>query len=67
MTQVRGIVSLLVGAGAPHSTWQWPAELAEARSGPPLTPDDLLDFHVLLEHDDWFASLASNIHQDGRD
>lgn len=26
---------------------------------PPLTPDDLLDFHLLLERDDWFDELLS--------
>lgn len=25
--------------------------------GPPLTPDDLLDFHGLLQTDDWFDRL----------
>lgn len=26
---------------------------------PPLTLDDLLDFHLLLQSDDWFAQLES--------
>jgi hypothetical protein len=25
---------------------------------PPLTPDDLLDFHLLLAEDGWFSQLA---------
>jgi hypothetical protein len=53
------IVDLLVSAGAPHERWSWPAELAEPRSGPPLTPDDLLDLHVLLEDDTWFQQLVA--------
>jgi predicted RNA-binding Zn-ribbon protein involved in translation (DUF1610 family) len=53
------IVDLLVSAGAPHERWTWPAELAEPRSGPPLTPDDLLDLHVLLEDDTWFDELVA--------
>ena len=53
------IVDLLMSAGAPHETWSWPAELAEHRSGPPLTPDDLLDLHVLLEDDTWFQQLVA--------
>ena len=53
------IVDLLVSAGAPHERWSWPAELAEHRSGPPLTPDDLLDLHVLLEDDTWFQQLVA--------
>jgi hypothetical protein len=28
-------------------------------SGPPLTQDDLLDLHLLLESDGWFGRLAS--------
>ena len=28
--------------------WRLPAELTESRVGAPLTPDDLLDFHLLL-------------------
>jgi hypothetical protein len=53
------IVDLLVSAGAPHERWTWPAELAEVHSGPPLTPDDLLDLHVLLEDDTWFEQLVA--------
>jgi hypothetical protein len=53
------IVDLLVSAGAPQELWDWPAELAEAHSGPPLTPDDLLDLHVLLEDDTWFDQLVA--------
>jgi hypothetical protein len=39
--------------------WRWPAELSETRAGPPLTPDDLLDLHVLLEDDTWFDDLVA--------
>lgn len=53
------IVDLLVSAGAPRELWSWPAELAEVRTGPPLTPDDLLDMHVLLEDDAWFSQLVA--------
>jgi predicted RNA-binding Zn-ribbon protein involved in translation (DUF1610 family) len=28
-------------------------------AGPPLTHDDLLDLHLLLEREDWFERLAS--------
>jgi len=53
------IVDLLVSAGAPHERWSWPAELNERRAGPVLTPDDLLDLHVLLEDDSWFQQLVA--------
>ena len=39
--------------------WRRPAELRERRNGPPLTLDDLLDFHVLLQRDDWVGAAAS--------
>jgi hypothetical protein len=51
------IVELLVSSGVRLEMWRRPAELLEARSGPPLTPDDLLDFHVALERPDWMDEL----------
>ena len=53
------IVDLLLSAGAPSETWTWPAELRERPGGPPLTPDDLLDLHVLLDDDHWFDDLVA--------
>ena len=53
------IVDLLVSAGALHELWQWPAELAERPGGPTLTPDDLLDLHMLLTDDGWFDDLVA--------
>ena len=41
--------------------WRLPAELTESRIGEPLTPDDLLDFHLLLTGDDWFEELAVEV------
>lgn len=38
---------------------------AARRAGPPLTWDDLLDFHELLERADWFDGLVSAIDQSG--
>lgn len=46
------IVELLVASGVLLSTWTLPAELSEPRSGRPITHDDLLDFHALLEDDE---------------
>ncbi len=60
------IVGLLVGAGAPHTAWRWPAELAEVHQGSAITPDDLLDFHVLLQDDDWFDALSATVRRDSR-
>jgi predicted RNA-binding Zn-ribbon protein involved in translation (DUF1610 family) len=53
------IVQLLTDAGVNAEHWQWPAEQHEPRRGPALTPDDLLDFHVLLQREDWFDALLA--------
>jgi hypothetical protein len=57
----RRIVDLLVSSGVRMQVWRLPAELAESRVGPPLTPDDLLDFHLLLVDDGWFTDLADEV------
>lgn len=62
---VRGatprVVALLGSVGARREVWRWPAELAEAKHGPPLTSDDLLDFHVALAGDDWFERCSARV------
>ena len=57
----RRIVDLLVGSGVRMQVWRLPAELREPRGGPSLQPDDLLDFHLLLQTDTWFDELASGV------
>lgn len=52
------IVDLLVSSGVRMQVWRLPAEMHEARAGAALTPDDLLDFHLHLQEDDWFDRLA---------
>jgi len=58
-TASERIVDLLVSAGAAQEPWSWPAELRERPTGPPLTPDDLLDLHVMLDDDNWFEGLVA--------
>jgi hypothetical protein len=57
----RRIVDLLVSSGVRMQVWRLPAELGELRTGAPLAPDDLLDFHLLLQTDDWFDGLAAEV------
>ncbi len=57
----RRIVDLLVSSGVRMQVWRLPAELSEQRVGPPLTPDDLLDFHLHLCSDSWFDDLATEV------
>jgi len=55
-------VDLLVSSGVRMQVWRLPAELTEQpRLGPPLAPDDLLDFHLLLQQDGWFETVASEV------
>jgi hypothetical protein len=54
----RRIVDLLVSSGVRMQVWRLPAELHEAHNGSPFVPDDLLDFHLLLQGEEWFEQLA---------
>jgi hypothetical protein len=57
----RRIVDLLVSSGVRMQVWRLPAELHEAHHGDAFVPDDLLDFHLLLQEDGWFDRLAEHI------
>ena len=61
----RRIVDLLVSSGVRMQVWRLPAELREPQyPGAPLTPDDLLDFHLMLERDDWFDDVAAMVRRE---
>jgi hypothetical protein len=51
------IVRLLLSGGVMPLLVHVPAEALEPRTGPPLTHDDLLEFHQLLQQDGWFGRL----------
>jgi hypothetical protein len=53
------VVDLLVSSGVRMSVWQLPAELDEPRAGPPISYDDLLEFHFELQRTDWFERMAT--------
>jgi len=55
------IVELLVSSGVEMQVWRRPSELDEPRSGPPISPDDLLDFHLALQEGDWFDELTEMV------
>ncbi len=57
----RRIVDLLVSSGVRLQVWRRPAELQERKDGPLLTPDDLLDFHLILRDEAWFTSVAEMV------
>ena len=55
------IIDLLASSGVKVEIWRLPLELRERRVGEPLTHDDLLAFHELLEQDGWFATLQAMV------
>jgi predicted RNA-binding Zn-ribbon protein involved in translation (DUF1610 family) len=56
----RKIVGLLRSVGVDVAERPpYPAESEIRPDGPRFTVDDLIDFHFLLDDDDWFAALAS--------
>lgn len=59
------ILSLLVSAGVRTEVWHQPAELFEHREGPPISADDVLDFHLVLGRDGWFDRLAESVGDTG--
>lgn len=42
------MAELLIRSGAESLVWSFPAELAEAHAGPPISHDDVLDFALAL-------------------
>jgi hypothetical protein len=57
------VIELLVSAGVRVVNWDLPAELSEAKSGPPITYDDLLAFHFELSTEGWLEQVIAG---DGR-
>lgn len=53
------VVRLLLSGGVVPVPLHVPAEALEPRFGPPITYDDIIDFHEMLKSDDWFDELMS--------
>jgi predicted RNA-binding Zn-ribbon protein involved in translation (DUF1610 family) len=53
------IIDLLVSSGVELFVWTAPAELLEAHTGPVITYDDLLQFHYLIQEDNWMERLVA--------
>ena len=53
------VAELLVVSGVRLRVVDIPAEAAEDHAGPPLTVDDLLDFHLELQGDGWFERVRA--------
>jgi hypothetical protein len=54
------VVETLTKAGAEVRAWWLPAELAEPKLGPPISYNDLLEFHLALESGGWQEELAAS-------
>jgi hypothetical protein len=52
------ILKLLLAVGDIPSGSSVPAEALEEHTGPPISADDVLTFHELLEQPDWFNQLC---------
>lgn len=53
----REVVAVLFSEGVRTRVHEMPTELFERPPGPPISWDDLLDFHTLLESDSWLDHL----------
>ncbi len=53
------VVSLLIAGGVTATAWQIPAEALEAKPGPPINYDDLLDFALQLRTEDLADTIAA--------
>ena len=53
------ICSLLASVGVHEELWRLPEEMNEHHTGPTITLDDVLDFHFLLERNDWAERLTA--------
>ena len=60
------IVDLLGASGVEVVVWSLPAELTERPVGQPITHDDLLDFHDLLQNDDALQTALFDSFSDQR-
>lgn len=57
----RKIVSLLRSVGVEITEREAAlAEIDERPDGPPITIDDIIDFHFLMSQEDWFEQLTAS-------
>jgi len=54
------VVRLLISGGVEAQPVHEPVRLRDRFSGPRISHDDLLDFHALLDGDDWFDQILAS-------
>jgi hypothetical protein len=55
------VIRLLLSGGVMPVLMHIPAEALEPKSGPPISHNDLIEFHLLLEQEDWFDDLTRGV------
>lgn len=55
------VIRLLLSGGVMPVLVHIPAEALEPKSGPPISHNDLIEFHLLLEDENWFDDLARGV------
>jgi hypothetical protein len=60
------IMEILVGAGVRVVAYTRPAELDERKSGPPITHDELLGFHIALDEPGWLEREIARLGRGSR-
>lgn len=59
------VVDVLISSGVALHTWDVPAEIEEVHEGPPVTWDDILDFHFRLNEDGWLSRIINETTPEG--
>lgn len=57
----------LISLGLRATASRAPAEVTEVHEGPPLSADELLDFHLFLGRPDWLDRLERELRTEGRE
>ena len=58
------VVRLLLSGGVMPTLVHVPAEALEPKVGPPINHDDILEFHELLQGDEWIRDLTGRTSSD---
>lgn len=60
------VIELLEASGVRVDYWELPKEMFETHHGRPITHDDLLEFHLVIEDEDAFEDAIASLRHSGR-
>ncbi len=63
----KRIIDLLISTGVAVQEIKPPAELNELHVGPVINADDILDFHIMLQSDEWLEDLYKSVNSTPND